>query len=194
VVTWSPVLGLSVTNYQVYVNGSGPTATVAGNSWTMTAAYGLTTNDTVTFQVAYATTDGRVSPISPATSGTTWSGANYYGIPFEWMEANYGLNFTSWPSNVNAPLVPGGLSLLQVFQSGGNPLDPSTWLKQQFTRTAQGMFLSWNTQPGATYQVQATTDLIHWSSVGAPRFAAGTTDSIDVGNGVNCYYRIQFLR
>ena len=39
VVTWAPVLGLSVTNYQVFVDGAGtPTAVVMNNSWTMTAA------------------------------------------------------------------------------------------------------------------------------------------------------------
>ena len=61
-------------------------------------------------------------------------------------------NLAGWPANVNAPLVPGGPSLYQVFLSGGNPLDSSTWLKQQLVKTGQGMFLNWNTQAGATYR------------------------------------------
>jgi hypothetical protein len=189
------LLGLSVTNYEVYVDGSGtPSGVVTSNSWTMTAANGLTANSTHSFVVDYVTTDGRRSPASPAASGTTWSGVNYFGIPFEWMEAYYGTTIASWPPNVNAPLVPGGLSLSQVFTSGGNPLDSSTWLRQQLTQTAQGMFLNWNTQPGATYQVLVSTNFTTWNRLGSPRFAAGATDSIKVSGGSANYYRIVLLR
>ena len=91
-------------------------------------------------------------------------------------------------------LAPGGSTLLQVFLSGGNPLDPSTWLQTTLTKTAQGMFLNWNTQPGLTYQVQVTTNFGSWSNLGAPRFAAGTTDSIYVGGSPAGYYRVMLLR
>ena len=87
------------------------------------------------------------------------------------------------------------LTLRQVFLSGGNPLDSTTWLQQTLQQTAQGMFLEWNTQPGATYQVQAKTDLMApWSNLGSPRFAAGTTDSIYVGGSPAGYYRVTLLR
>lgn len=195
VVSWATLLGLSVSNFEVYVDGASvPAVMVTSNQWTMTAADGLTANSAHSFQVDYVTTDGRRSPISPSASGVTWSGANYYGLPFEWMEANYGLNFTGWPSNVNAPLVPGGPSLAQVFLSGGDPLDATTWLRQQLTKTANGMFLNWNTQPGATYQVQVTTNFTTWSNLGSPRFAAGATDSLPLGGGSAGYYRVVLLR
>jgi hypothetical protein len=197
-VSWSALAqqGISVSNYEVYVDGAGtPTALTTNNFWTMTAANdGLTTNSTHSFQVDYVTTDGRRSPLSPSVSGTTWSGANYYGLPFEWMEEYYGLNFAAWPANVNAPLVPGGPTLFQVFLSGGNPLDSSTWLQTSLTKTSQGMFLSWNTQPGFTYQVQVTTNFTSWSNLNTPRFAAGTNDSIYVGGGTAGYYRVLLLR
>ena len=68
--------GISVSNYEVYVDGAAsPTALTTSNVWTMTAANGLTTNSTHSFQVDYVTTDGRRSPISPSASGTTWSGS-----------------------------------------------------------------------------------------------------------------------
>jgi len=195
VVSWAPVLGLSVTNYEVYVDGLGsPTGLVTSNSWIMTGANGLKASTTHLFQVDYVTADGRRSPLSPSASGTTWSGANYYGIPFEWMENYYGLSFSSWPANVNAPLISGGLSLYQVFVSGGNPLDPTTWLQQQLVKTPQGMFLTWNTQPGATYQVQVTTNFTTWNNLGSPRYAAGATDSINVGGGTASYYHVKLLR
>ncbi|MGA2029540.1 MAG: hypothetical protein ABSG87_05675 [Verrucomicrobiota bacterium] len=194
-VSWPPVSGLSVSNYEVYADGTNtPTAVTTTNVWTMTAANGLIASSTHSFQVDYVMTDGRRSPLSPSVSGTTWSGLNDYGIPFEWMELYYGYNFSSWPTNVTAPLAPGGPTLYQVFLSGGNPLNSSTWLSTTLSSTAEGLFLSWNTQPGQTYQVQTTTDFITWSNLGAPRFAAGTSDSIFVGHGLGGYYRILLLR
>jgi hypothetical protein len=205
VVSWPSLLGISVTNFDVYVDGAAITNWLGTtNQWTMGPANGLTINSTHSFQVAYQTTDGRQSPISPATSATTWSGTNYYGIPIEWMEEFYGspisyANFQfEWPTNVNAPLIPGGMSLMNVFLSGGNPLDPSTWLTTSMVRTSEGMFLYWNTSPGLTYQVQETTNLMTWSNVGSARFAAGTNDSVFVGGGSaglnHALYHVQLLR
>jgi hypothetical protein len=195
-VSWPPLLGISVSDYEIHVDGAAaPVITTTSNVWTMTAANGLTTNSTHTFQLDYVTTVGGRSPLSPAADGTTWSGANYYGIPVEWMDQYYGTNSADWPANVNAPLAPGGLSLLQVFLSGGDPLDPATWLQTQLLATSQGLFLTWNTMPGQTYQVQVMTSLsAAWSNLGAPRFAAGDSDSIYVGGASAGYYRVLLLR
>jgi hypothetical protein len=199
VVSWPALLGISISKYEVYVDGAAsPVVSTNSNTWTMTAANGLTKSSTHSFQVDYVTADGRQSPLSPSVSSTTWSGANYYGIPFEWMEQYYGMNFAGWPVNASTPLVSGGPTLMQVFLSGGDPLDSSTWLKTTLTQTRQGMLLSWNTQPGFTYQVQVTTDFISWRNLpppyDAPRFAVGTTDSIPVGGSLAGYYRILLLR
>jgi hypothetical protein len=188
-----------VSNYEVYVDGNGtPGAIVTSNQWTMTSANGLSTNSTHSFAVDYTTFDGRRSPLSPSTSATTWSGAyiggSDYGVPIEWIENYYGLNALKWPSNVNAPLVAGGPSIYQVFQSGGNPTDSTTWLQQYLTKTATGMRLNWNTQPGAYYQVQTTSDFKNWVNLGTPHFAVGTTDSSDVGANTASYYRVVLLR
>ena len=200
VVSWPPLAGLSVSNYEVYVDASNaPAAFVAANQWAMTAANGLTTNSTHSFQLDYVMTDGRRSPLSPSASGTTWSGLNWGGIPYEWMAAFFGGYYngkyttTYWPLP-GKPLTSGGPSLAGVFLSGGNPLDSTTWLQTTLTKTAQGIFLGWNPQPGATYQVQVSTDFNAWTNVGSPRFAAGTTDSINVGGSSVGYYRVLLLR
>ena len=194
VVSWVPQQGLSVSNYEVYVDGAtSPAALVISNQWTMTAANGLTVNSTHSFQLDYVTTDGRRSPISPSASGTTWQGYSWGGIPFEWMTLYYGGDISQWPSAGSKPSSSGS-SVYQIFLSGGNPTDASTWLKTAMSKTSQGMFLTWNTQPGATYQVQMTTNLVSWSNVGSPRFAAGTTDSINVGSSTVGYYRVVLLR
>jgi hypothetical protein len=194
-VSWPVLLGISVSQYEIYVDGAAsPMALTTNNCWTMTATNGLTASSTHSFRVDYVTTDARTSPLSPSVSGTTWSGDNYNGIPFEWMKQYYGQNFANWPVNVNALMVPGGMSLYQVFVCGGNPLDPSTWLKTTLTRSEQGMFLSWNTRPGFIYQVQVATNLTSWIDVGSPRFAAGTTDSMYVGGSSAGFYRIVLVR
>jgi hypothetical protein len=196
-VSWSALAqqGISVSNYEVYVNGAAsPIALTMSNVWTMTAANGLTASSSNSFQLDYVTTDGRRSPRSPPASGSTWSGGNYYGIPVEWMEEYYGNNIATWPTNVNVPLASGGPTPYQVFLSGGNPLDPSTWLQTTLTQTKEGLFLSWNTQPGLTYQVQVTANFVSWSNLGSSRFASGTNDSMNVGGGAAGYYRIVLLR
>ena len=194
-ISWPPLLGIGVSNYEVFVDGAGvPAGVTTGNTWTMTVSNGLAASSTHSFQLEYVTTNGMVSPISPAASGTTWSGGNYYGVPMEWMEQYYGNSFVNWPANVNAPLAAGGQNLRQVFLSGGSPLDPSTWLRTALTSTGEGMFLSWNTQAGATYQVQSSLNLATWTNLGAPRFAAGTSDSIYVGGSAAGYYRVLLLR
>ena len=194
VVSWPPLLGLSISNYEVYVDGTNLLkATVSSNQWTMTAANGLTASSTHSFYVDYVLTDGRRSPISPSASGTTWSGLNWGGIPYEWMTQFYGSNTNLWPA---AGSKAGGVgpAIAQVYLSGGNPTNSATWLKTALSRTIQGMFLNWNTQPGATYQVQVTTNFITWNNLGSPRYAAGTTDSIYVGGNSVGYYRIVLLR
>jgi hypothetical protein len=198
-VTWSAVQGLSgsnsIANYEVFVNGnSTPMATVTGDSWMMTAANGLAPLDTNSFQVAYMTTAGYLSPLSPPTVGGTWSGKNWGGIPFEWMAQFFPVDFTNyWPS-ANSPVAPGGPTFLQVFLTGGNPTNSATWLQTSLVRTPNGMFLNWNTQPGMTYQVQETANFSTWSNFGTPRFEAGTNDSMNVGYGGGGYYRVQLLQ
>jgi hypothetical protein len=194
-VSWPPLLGISVSNFEVYVDGAAtPTALVTSNQWVMGAANGLLVNSTHSFQVDYVTTDDRRAPHSPTADGTTWSGAAYQGIPVEWMALYYGTNAAGWPPSVNAPLIPGGFSLVKVFLSGGNPLVPATWLTTSLVQTSEGFFLNWNTQPGQTYQVQESTNLTQWSNLGAPRFAAGASDSIYVGRTSVGFYQVLLLR
>jgi hypothetical protein len=195
-ISWPVMQGISVSNYQVYVDGTNsPTALLSSpaNQWTMTAANGLTANSTHWFQVAYTTTGGRQSPLSPAATNATWSKYGWGGVPYDWMIKYFGSDSSKWPA-ASALVVPGGLSYLQIFLSGGDPGDPATWLKQTLVQTPQGMFLNWNTQPGHTYQVLVKANLsAGWSNFGTPRFAAGTNDSIYVGGSPAGYYWIQFL-
>ena len=202
VVSWPLEAGLSISNYEVYVDGAATnTAATASNVWTMTAANGLTNSSTNYFQVAYTTTAGCQSPLSAATTNSTWGGQSWGGIPYEWMTINnFGSHTNYWPAPNLPPLgsPSGSPTLLQLFLSGGIPYEPATWLQTALTKTSQGLFLIWNTQPGLTYQVQVTTNFAAgtnaWSNVGAPRFAAGNSDQMSVSNGSGGYYRVILLR
>ena len=194
-VSWPLLQGISVSNYEVYVDGEPqPVALVVSNQWVMGPINGLTTNSTHSFQLDYVTTDDRRSPLSPAAAGITWSGGNYQGIPVDWMAEYYGTNSAAWPRNVNAPLNSTGFTLAKVFFSGGNPLIPGTWLTASLAQTSEGFFLNWNTQAGQTYQVQESTNLFSWSDLGVPRFAAGASDSIFIGRTSVGFYQVLLLR
>ncbi len=193
VVSWPFQAGLSVDHYQIYVDGSvNPTVSLATNMWMLA---GISPSSTHSFQVAYVTTDGRQSPLSPAVSASTWSGYSWGGVPFEWMSQYYGGqgNVMNWPSP-NTKLSPGGPTLMQVYLSGGSPLDPTTWLRTQLVQSPQGFYLTWNPQPGFIYQVLGSSDLVHWANRGTPRFAAGNSDSLYVGVQGAGYYRVQLMR
>ena len=74
-VSWPPVQGISVSNYEVYVDGAVTNmGATTSNVWTMTAANGLKTNSTHSFTVDYTTMNGRRSPLSAATTNSTWFG------------------------------------------------------------------------------------------------------------------------
>jgi hypothetical protein len=194
-VSWPQLAGLAVSNFQVYVDGSAtPAASLAGNQWTMSSIHGLLAGSTHSFQVGYVLNDGRRAPLSPPAKGKTWSGATWGGIPWEWMVENFGATATNLWLAADNRLSADGPTLAQVFLSGGKPQDSSTWLKTALEHAKNGMYLHWNTQPGAKYQVEVTTNLVTWQAVGKPRFAAGGTDSIYIGGGPVGYYRVLLLR
>jgi hypothetical protein len=199
-VSWAPVTDLPAADlplkYLVFVdNAATNMAAVTGDEWTMTPTNGLAAYSTHTFALEYVTAQGYVSPASSSVSGTTWFGAAWGtppdAVPYEWMEMYFGSG--TWPA-ANAPVVPGGPTLWQIFETGGNPTNSATWLRTALTMSPHGMYLSWNTQPGMTYQVQTTTNFINWSNLGSPRFAPATNDSINVGTGGGVYYRVQLLQ
>ncbi len=191
-VSWPAQAGFSIDHYEVYVDGAATNAaSVTTNIWVLA---GIAKSSTHSFQVLYVTTDGRRSPLSPSASGTTWSGFSWGGLPFEWMAQYFGTDTSTWPG-ANSLLAPSGPTVLQAFLSGANPLDPSTWLQTSVAKESDGLYyLTWNPQAGLIYQVQMSTNLTSWANFGAPRFAAGTTDSVPIGGSNVGYYRVLLLR
>lgn len=192
-VSWPPVQGFSITQYEVYADGAvTPTAAVTNTYWTHT---GLAPSSAHGYQLAYLLEDGRRSPLSGSTSNSTYSALWYYNvIPQEWMTTHFSSAFWTWPS----PFIDSdgdGASNYEEFRAGTDPTNANSVLRQRLHATGQGMFLEWNTQQGLIYQVwQATGAGGPWTKLGGPRFAAGAEDSLFVGGSHAGFYRIERLR
>ncbi|MCX6922365.1 MAG: hypothetical protein NT154_03990 [Verrucomicrobia bacterium] len=192
-VSWPVPADQSVDHFDVYVDGALVTS-VATNLWIMTAGKGLAVSTSYSFQVDYVTTSGRRSPLSAATVGTTWD-KDIYGnlLPVEWMAQNWGYGHL-WP-NPNDQVTPGGPTVLDVFRTGANPFDPTTWLRAAMSVDTMGTNLTWAAQPGLFYQVQISTNFGSWMNVGTPQLATNTVgiNPIDFSNAKAAYYRVIWL-
>ena len=190
-VTWAPLAGINVVHWNLYVDSSSTAIPVTNIYWVDDE---YNPGETHTFQLAYVLTDGRISPLSAVSSGKTWGQDRVPhpdGLPDDWETLYFGSNTANWPKQGYATVYTGGgmsATALQIFEWGANPNDPTTWLKTAITHTSEGWFLNWNPRAGYVYQVQTSTDLVNWTNVGAPRFAAGTTDSIFLGLAYNGFF------
>lgn len=190
-VTWPDLAGFNVASYEIFADGAATaSAVVTNNWWTMT---GLAPASSHSFRLAYVLADGRRSPLSGATTNTTYGSLMWGGIPYEWMTQFYGTDLFAWPAP-SADADGDGATTLDEFRAGTNPTNSLSALRVRLEATPQGAFLHWNTQPGLIYQVQQATDLSSWSNFGGPRFAAGTVDSMFVGLSSTGYYRVERLR
>lgn len=190
-VSWPALDGFDVAKYSLYIDDQADPAVVTGNYVAITE---LAPSSSHTFRVAYTLKDGRQSALSEPTTGVTWGAdINGDGLPDDWQTGYWGSS-SNWPLP-DADSDGDGVSNYNEYLAGTNPLDAGSVLKAGLISTAQGWRLSWNTQPGLIYQIQATTDFRSWSDAGTPRFAAGSNDSIPVSGGQNSvYYRVIRVR
>lgn len=191
-VTWPLLEGLPVVSYEVYVNDAATPVVLSNNIHTIV---NLAPASTHTVRLAYRLADGRLSPLSAPTTGTTWGAdENFDGLPDDWQARFWGANPAGWPS-AHADTDGDGVSNLLEFLAGTNPVDARSVLKLSIGSSPQGYRLNWSTQPGLVYQVQVADRLGAWSNYGAPRLAATNTDSVAVsGPASSAFYRVLRLR
>jgi len=194
-VSWPLLSGFPVSSYEVYQDGSASvTATTTNNMW---LAAGFAPGSTHWFQLAFVLGNGRRSPLSAPATNKTWGAdlLGHYGnvpdgLPDDWQALYFGSKTSNW-DGPNVDSDGDGASNWQEFLAGTNPRDPNSVLKSFINGSPQGRRLSWNTVAGCVYQVEASNDFVTWSNVGAPRFAAGTSDSILLPAGQSAgYYRV----
>ena len=191
-VTFPEISGMPISHYELFVDGAESPIILKAGRFT---AIGFTPASSHTFKLAYRLQDGRLSPLSVAAQGRTWGeDGNLDGIPDDWQAKVYGIDPSQW----SAPATDtdgDGVADRDEFLAGTDPKSSTSVLKTFLKKTDQGTTLSWNSRPGAFYQVQASTNLKDWSDLGAARFASGESDSIPVGNlPGNTYYRVNLLR
>ena len=201
-VAWAPLAGFNVDHWSLYVDSNSTPVTTTNIFW-QNQPMGQFTNiftpgTTHSFQLSYVLTDSRQSPLSATATGRTWGwDFNSDGLPDDWESNYWGPNTgTNWVGLSGSTVLTIGSmhdTVRDIFLTGANPTNAATWLTQSISHSSQGWFLAWTTQPGLIYQVQSSTDLINWTNLGGPRFAAGTSDSIFLGLTNQSYYRIARL-
>ncbi|MGD0539003.1 MAG: thrombospondin type 3 repeat-containing protein [Verrucomicrobiota bacterium] len=171
-VSWPDLAGYTNVTYLVYPDGS-TTASPTTNDYQIVR--GLAPGSTHSFQLAYDLGNGSVSPVSSATTNTTWGpDLNYDGLPDDWQAKYWGPDPSKWPAPT-ADSDGDGVSNLNEFLAGTDPTDPNSVLKTSIAPVALGILVNWNSVPGQVYQVQSSSDLKTWTNLGSPRFAPGNT-------------------
>jgi hypothetical protein len=190
-VSWLPMAGYAVADFEVYADGAAtPTAVVTNTWWTAT---GLPPGSTHYFKLDYVLADGRQSAMSGATTNTTYGTLTWGGIPYEWMTYYFRADVFNWPSPY-ADSDGDGVSNLNEFLAGTCPTNSASVLRTELQSKPLGLYLNWNTQPGLIYQAQSSPDLKTWANLGGMRSAPGTVDAIYVGGSPASYYRIVRVR
>jgi len=190
--TWAEMQGLPVVGYDLYVNGATEPVRTSAASYSIT---GLAPQTTVSLRLAYVLADGRKSPPSEAASAGTWGeDDNADGLPDDWQRLYFGSNPGVWPAP-SEDSDGDGVNNRTEFLAGTDPTLASSVLQVRLVGTPQGPLLVWDSRAGGIYQVQWSDNLRDWNDLGAPRLAAGVTDSVPAGEApANAYYRINLLR
>ena len=190
-VSWTDLAGYDLLNYSVYVDG-GTNAITTTNQ--LLVISNLVAGSAHSFRLEYVLRDGRRSALSVAANASTWGeDANFDGLPDDWQARYWGLNPLGWPA-ANVDSDGDGATNLQEFLAGTDPTRKDSSLRLELTRTGQGMWLNWNTEPGFVYQVQISTNATTWQNTGAARFAPGALDAMSVGGSDVRLYRIIRIR
>ena len=191
-VSWPELAGYSNVIYQVFASGSGVPQVTTNN---YLIVRGLSPSTTNRYRLSYLLSNGQVSPLSEAGTGSTWGPDNNYdGLPDDWQARYWGPDPTKWPAP-GADSDGDGASNLAEFLAGTDPTDPSSVLRTRVGATREGLLVSWNSVPGYIYQLQSSPNLRQWTTTGSPRFAAGVTTSLLVPTAeVTTYYRVIRVR
>jgi hypothetical protein len=176
-ITWPELLGFEVSEYRLFIDDRIDPVVLTENMYVLSQ---LPAGTTHSFKLAYKLNDGRVSPVSQPSSGTTWGeDGNFDGLPDDWQTIHWGPGPANWPSAATDSDSDGATNL-QEFLAGTNPTNQADVLRTAILTTEQGWRLRWNTQPGFVYQVQHSTDANAWSNIGGPRFAVSGSDALPI--------------
>ena len=185
-VSWPAVTGRAVKQYDLFIDDL-PALALKDNFYTLED---LDMSTTHTFKYCITLESGVVSPVSEPITVKTWgSDKSRDGLPDDWQSLYWGSDKSKWPG-ANEDSDGDGVSNLDEFLAGTNPMDKESALTTKLKMTAQGVRLEWNTVAGFVYQVQSSADTKSWTNLGAPRRAAGKVDSMVLDPAQKSFYRI----
>lgn len=190
--SWPHLEGLALERYEVHFDNVALPLKTTENFATFSQLAPASTHEV---RLAYVLKDGRKSPLSAPATGTTWDeDDNADGLPDDWQTHYFGTESELWPSP-GADSDGDGMSDRQEFLSGTDPKSAASVLRTTLAATPQGSLLSWNSVPGAFYQVQYSPDLETWENVGGRQLATGAmTTQLVTEVPANSYFRVNFLR
>jgi hypothetical protein len=189
--SWVPLAGYNVQQYEVYVDGNVSPILTTNNYVTIT---GLVPGTSHSVKMTFLLVDGRRGALSASRTVATWGeDSNFDGLPDDWQSVYWSGTPTSYPA-VYLDSDGDGASNVDEFLAGTDPTDSNSVLKLTITREGNSLWLNWNSMRGQLYEVQVSTDMKIWSSVGPTRFAVDVMDSTLIGNYSTALYRVIRVR
>ena len=172
-------------------NGTATIAPVRLNSWTYGDQYAPKISAFGRNYLAVWISLGQDSSWEGIFGQFLTSGGALEGVEFR-------INTTTVSRQINPAVATDGINRFLVLWSSfvaGTSFDlfarAYDLIRVEMASTAQGVQLSWNTQPGCVYQVQVSTNSTTWSNSGSPRAAGGYSDSVTVAASNNvAFFRV----
>jgi hypothetical protein len=160
-VSW-PAVSLAQ-SYALYMDNAVAAINLTNTSY---EANGLAAGSTHSFRLAYALVNGAVSRLSDPATGTTWTSAQ-------------AAQFASTNSSSGGSSQP---------QSGPDLLGGQNPIRLLLIKNNADFSLQWNSEAGAQYQPQVSTNLLNWGNVGNPQPSSGASMSLTFPAQTGTYF------
>jgi hypothetical protein len=167
-VSWPKIEGFDVSHYEVFLGQSSEGIETTDNYLIISD---LSIASSYEVQIRYVSSGGTKSAKSSKGIGKTWDNdSNGDGLPDTFQQTYWGYNEARW-GNAIEDSDNDGSSNLEELLAGTNPLSKQSYLGVSLEKFDGTIWVVWEANPGAIYQVQHTGDLVNWENFGGPRFA-----------------------
>lgn len=174
-VSWPSVEGFDISHYEVFLDQASEGIETTENHLVIG---NLNADSSYRVQIRYVSELGTKSVRSAEGIGKTWADdANEDGLPDAFQQTYWGYNENRWEGAFEDSDNDGSSNLEELL-AGTNPLSDQSYLGVSLEKENGQIWVVWEANPGAIYQVQRTGDLENWSNFGGPRFAHNGLDRV----------------
>ncbi len=175
-IVWNDGFKVHGDSYQL-VEKNGRFAPITTNDDSVTVS-GLAPGNTYELLLIKTSFNGIVGN-SETVVVTTWGiDENGDGLPDEWQAQYWSGEYPSPAADTDGD----GSSNLNEFLAGTDPTESSDVLALEILDSNGGRFLTWRANPGSSYQVELSSDLDDWNSLGLPFTAVDELEVVPLGN------------